>query len=133
MTVVFDKRTSVVTTLQPFFQSTWLNTYFPGSSPSPKSAGYTTSVMPSLFSSTISPMFTKSFQSVQPLNSQSSDGYHSSISSSSSTSSSSMDISSYPFTYSSFVNISMNGTHGQPPSGKGLNFRGRVKTQFLNL
>lgn len=135
ITMVSDKGTSAITSLPSFFQSTQLNTNFLDSSPSPKSvsAGFTTSVLPTMFSSTAPPMTTKSFQTFQPSSLLSSDGYHSSISSLSSTSSSSMDLSTYPFTFSSSVNFSVNGTHGQPPSGKEVHLRGRDKLQFINL
>ncbi|XP_026783279.3 lymphatic vessel endothelial hyaluronic receptor 1b [Pangasianodon hypophthalmus] len=124
MTTVSDGRTDAKTTSPSFFLSARLNESFLGSSPSlqPISTGFSTSVIPTIFSSTVAPMTTKSSQTTPPSTSLPSAGYQPSISSSFSTSFSSTDLSSHPFTNLSSATISSNETDKQPPSGKGFSF-----------
>ncbi|XP_053478927.1 lymphatic vessel endothelial hyaluronic receptor 1b, partial [Ictalurus furcatus] len=124
MTTVSDGKTDAKTTSSSFFLSTQFNKNFLGSSPSPQpiSTGFNTSVIPTIFSSTVTPMTTKSSQTSPHSTSLTTAGYHSSISSSFSTSFYSTNTFSHPFTNFSSVTISTNETDKQPPSGKGFFF-----------
>ncbi|KAF4091638.1 hypothetical protein AMELA_G00039150 [Ameiurus melas] len=124
MTTVSDGKTDAKTTSSLFFLSSQFNKNFLSSSPSPQpiSTGFNTSVIPTIFSSTVTPMTTKSSQTSPPSTTLTSAGYHSSISSSFSTSFYSTYTSSHPFINFSSVTISTNETDKQPPSGKEFSF-----------
>ncbi|XP_060778926.1 lymphatic vessel endothelial hyaluronic receptor 1b [Neoarius graeffei] len=123
MTTVSVSRTDAKTTAPSFFLLIQHNKTLLGSSPSPQpiSTGFTTSVIPTIFSSTVTPMTTKRSQTSPPSSSLPSTGYQPSISSSFSISFSSTELFSHPFINSSSVTISSNETE-QPPSGKGFSF-----------